>query len=125
MRTSKASATHMNGELRAAKSRLDSGRLKSRLEGWVMAFKARGTRPRNAVCHDTRFVEELSGEREMFMSVACEWDALASWDGFIPCTDARKFPAMTRVHEGIIGNAIYRKLGLVLCGSKEEGDEVV
>ena len=125
MITSKVSATHMNGELRAAKSRLDSGRLKSRLEGWDMAFKARGTSPRNAVCHDTGFVEELSGEREMFMSVACEWDALASWDGFIPCTDGGKFPAMTRVHERIIGDAIYRTLGLVLCDSKEEGDEVV
>lgn len=26
-------------------------------EGWVMEFKARGTRPQNADCHDTAFVE--------------------------------------------------------------------
>jgi hypothetical protein len=71
MRIYRVSATHINGELRAMKSRLDSGRLMSRLGGWVMAFKARGTRPRNAVCHATWFVE-LSDEIEVVVSVACQ-----------------------------------------------------
>jgi hypothetical protein len=43
----------MNGELRAAKRRLDSGSPTSMTEGWVMAFKASGTSPRKALCHDT------------------------------------------------------------------------
>ena len=45
----------MNGELRAAKRRLDSGKPKSTADGWVMAFNAKGTRPRKALCHDTVF----------------------------------------------------------------------
>jgi hypothetical protein len=51
--TSRASARQMKGELREGKSRLDCEIGVSRLEGWVMAFSARGTRPRKALCHDT------------------------------------------------------------------------
>lgn len=44
-------------------------------------------------------------------------------NGSIPFTDAKTFPAMVRVRERIFGNAIYRKLGLVVGGLKEKGDE--
>jgi len=55
MMTSRASAAQMTGELREGKRRLFCGKVRSKVEGWVMALRASGTSPRNALCHDTGF----------------------------------------------------------------------
>lgn len=61
---SRASAKHTNGELRAAKRRLDWEKGASRLEGCVMAFRANGMRPRHALCHDTGLGDDKVEEVE-------------------------------------------------------------
>ena len=77
MRTSKTSPMQTIGELRAAKRSLDSGRLKSGLEGWVMAFKARGMRPGNAFLHDTILAVLGFTEMRFGLSIASEHGASA------------------------------------------------